>query len=294
MFANSVIPLIHSVVPAQGSRMVVEKMTCLLCRGLIAFKARDQTRFLDHMKEEHNVRYDFSVLLVTTLMNEAEKKTMVNNHKAKWEPQNKNNVIEAAPIKPSDTVSTHPCKFCDLRLSSNNELKNHMASEHVRSSVKDVINLSDTLKTKEAEAAPSIEGVLKCKVCSKYVKQSAMAEHKLKHASNKEEDPKFESLNEEVEPYSEPTLDSNEQDSSKTIQKRKARYNDDSDDSDDEDWVKEKVDKTRKAKRLQCAHCKKVFGSSMALTTHERMAHGGKRGKSEANSVATVVLSRDL
>ena len=292
MFRNSVIPLIHSVVPAPGSGMGVEKMTCLLCRGLIAFKGRDQTRFLDHMKEEHNVRYDFSVLLVTTLMNEAEKKTFVNNHKTKWEPQNKNNVIEAAPLKKLDTVSTYPCKFCDFRFSSNKELNIHMVSEHARSSVKDVITLSDTQKTKEAEAAPSIEGVLKCKVCSKYVKQSAMAEHKLKHASNKEENPKFESLNEEVEAYSEPTLNS-----SKTIQKRKAKENDDSDDSDDsddEDWVEEKVDKTRKAKRLQCAHCKKVFGSSMALTTHERMTHGGKKGKSETNSGATVVLSLDL
>ena len=31
------------------SKMVREKMTCLLCRGLISFKGRNQARFLDHI-----------------------------------------------------------------------------------------------------------------------------------------------------------------------------------------------------------------------------------------------------
>merc|ERR1719209_2493969 len=36
-------------------------------------------------------------------------------------------------------------------------------------------------------AMKKIEGVLKCKVCGKYVKQSVMAEHKAQHAENKKE-----------------------------------------------------------------------------------------------------------
>ena len=68
--------------------MVREKMTCLLCRGLISFKARDQTRFLDHMKQEHNVRYDFNVLLVATLFSEAEKTDIVETNRGRFEPQN--------------------------------------------------------------------------------------------------------------------------------------------------------------------------------------------------------------
>ena len=64
--------------------MAREKITCLLCRGLIAFKDRNQTRFLDHMKEEHNVRFDFDVLLVATLLSEAEKVDLVGTNKEKF------------------------------------------------------------------------------------------------------------------------------------------------------------------------------------------------------------------
>merc|ERR1719430_1220962 len=44
------------------------------------------------------------------------------------------------------------------------------------------------IKTAVPVAKESIEGVLKCKVCGKYIKQSIMAEHKAKHAESEKED----------------------------------------------------------------------------------------------------------
>merc|ERR1719209_1511872 len=49
-------------------------------------------------------------------------------------------------------------------------------------------NDNSSLETNPAvPATKSIEGVLKCKLCGKYVKQSLMAEHKAKHAENEKE-----------------------------------------------------------------------------------------------------------
>jgi len=163
-----------------------------LCRGLISFKDRNQTRFLDHMKHEHNVRYDFNILLVATLLSEAEKTDIVETNREKFEPQNvetKIEDLETYPIVDEKNSRTEPmieCKFCDSKLSSRLELKNHMMNDHAAKT--DKPNDHIEAKTAIPAAKESIEGVLKCKVCGKYIKQSIMAEHKAKHAESEKED----------------------------------------------------------------------------------------------------------
>ena len=121
---------------SRGLKMVREKMTCLLCRGLISFKDRNQTRFLDHMKQEHNVRYDFNILLVATLLSEAEKSDIVETNRGKFEPQNvetKSENQETYLIVEEENSSTEPlieCKFCNSKVSSRLDLKNHMMKDH--------------------------------------------------------------------------------------------------------------------------------------------------------------------
>ena len=175
--------------------MVREKMTCLLCRGLISFKERNQTRFLDHMKQEHNVRYDFNILLVATLLSEAEKIDIVENYRDRFEPQivqTKNEDVETYVIVDEEN-SSEPlikCKFCDLEVSTRLELKNHMMNDHHAAKPAEKPNDKVAVETKTAipVAKESIEGVLKCKVCGKYIKQSLMAEHKVKHMESKKEE----------------------------------------------------------------------------------------------------------
>ena len=164
-------------------------MTCLLCRGLISFKDRSQTRFLDHMKQEHNVRYDFNILLVATLWSEAEKTDIVETNRGKFEPQNvgskSENVERCLTIIDEENSSTEPlieCKFCDSKVTSRLELKNHMMNDHAAKP-----NDQVEAKTVIPVVRESIEGVLKCKVCGKYIKQSIMAEHKAKHTESEKQ-----------------------------------------------------------------------------------------------------------
>ena len=290
--------------------MVVAKMTCLLCRGLIAFKDRDQARFLDHMQEEHNVRYDFNVLLVATLMNEEEKKTLVQDNKEKFATQKGNTEIKATVKETTpqpDPVQFYPCKFCDEQLVSKIELKRHMVNVHVKADVKDVMTETSKLKKDqtpeiEPQTEPekaSIEGVLKCKVCQKYIKQSAMADHKLSHGDGNKskisakDNPNIEMAKSVVcnkktpdGPMKRKSIDPID----------KHTEEDDNDDPDDEDWdvKKAKMEKSNKGKMLACEHCKKKFGSSLGLTTHERMMHKELKTDRENKSSATVVLSREF
>ena len=73
------------------------KIACLLCRGLITFRNGDKSRFLDHMNNEHDARFDFDVVLVVSLMTEEERKGFVSANKAKLE------VLDGNAIKMDNT-----------------------------------------------------------------------------------------------------------------------------------------------------------------------------------------------
>merc|ERR1712204_119133 len=297
-----------------GARMVRERMTCLLCRGLISFKARSQDRFLDHMKEEHSVRYDFEVLLVTTLMNEAEKKTLVFKNKEKFQPIKSNNENEQT------AKITQPEKICQEDvLAENMPSKKDLNTPILEVDVPD--NTSIVIEDRPVEPEKqNIEGVFKCKTCGKYVKQSVLAEHKAKHAKynsgNDEtlliESPEKDKFNAERKTNdNDPKVDHTNTLETKLKENMKRKnYDEDwqeneKDDSDDEDWdAKPKKSKAKKVGKFSCPQCQKKFDSNTGVSTHIRMAHAPVRVKdvSKINlekrkliqTSKTVVLSRDL
>ena len=170
------------------------------------------------MREEHNVRYDFDILLVATILSEEEKAGLVNAHRDRFEPENNIEDMKTLVIDDED-IKTEPlinCKFCENKFSAMVDLKNHMLNDHAKASTENetswtkVVSNAENEKRSNADAedkrnakssndkssletspaAPvtkSIEGVLKCKLCGKYVKQSVMAEHKTQHAENEKE-----------------------------------------------------------------------------------------------------------
>merc|ERR1711936_1287257 len=54
-------------------------------RGLITIRNGDRARFLDHMNNEHDARFDFDVVLVVSLMTEEERKVFVSANRARLE-----------------------------------------------------------------------------------------------------------------------------------------------------------------------------------------------------------------
>ena len=292
------------------------------------------------MKQEHNVRYDFNILLVATLLTETEKTDIVEKNRGKFEPQiveTKKEDLETYVIVDEEN-STEPmikCKFCDLKVSSRLELKNHMMNDHAiaktdKPNVKvpvepklaipaaaktDIPNdkvlvetktvaaktdkpnekVSVETKTAVPAAKESIEGVLKCKVCGKYIKQSLMAEHKAKHVesekaekqNDKNTDGKSKNKIEEVSKAkvsektinerpvetkisnTKPTVNNSEKKAEPLrIGKRKTLADkdweeEDNDDSDDEDFdplEKAKVDARHSPKQQPCKYYSKKFG----------------------------------
>ena len=174
------------------------------------------------MREEHNVRYDFDILLVATILSEKEKAGLVNAHRGRFEPENNIEDMKTLVIDDED-IKTEPlinCKFCEKTFCARVDLKNHMLNDHAKASTDNETNSAKVVNNAENEkrsnatvvadtkdkrnakssndnsspetnpAVPvtkSIEGVLKCKVCGKYVKQSVMVEHKAQHAENEKE-----------------------------------------------------------------------------------------------------------
>jgi len=158
------------------------------------------------------------------------------------------------------------------------------------------------------------EGVLKCKLCSKYIKQSQLLSHRKTHDDEKnvelsnEEisqssakvagkpsdlEIKFDKMMGNTDSVNTSTDNSNtknpDEDAKFHAQKRKGENSDGDEDwspkkgkrkqdSDDEDWEASKV-KKRNHKSVACAICKKKFSSKFGLTTHERMVHKEKISK---------------
>ena len=48
-------------------------MVCLLCRGMISFKAGDAARFRNHLQHEHEAYFGLDVLLALSFVREDER-----------------------------------------------------------------------------------------------------------------------------------------------------------------------------------------------------------------------------
>ena len=88
------------------------------------------------MREEHNVRYDFDILLVATILSEEEKAGLVNAHRGRFEPENNIEDMKTLVIDDED-IKTEPlvnCKLCDKTFCARVDLKNHMLNDHAKAS----------------------------------------------------------------------------------------------------------------------------------------------------------------
>ena len=56
------------------------KVTCLLCRCLISCKDGNKARFVDHMSQEHDTRYDFELVLLISVMTQDERRQLLDEN----------------------------------------------------------------------------------------------------------------------------------------------------------------------------------------------------------------------
>merc|ERR1712189_113613 len=68
----SVMRYSHTPAPPPGT------VCCLLCRGMVAFRNGDPTRFNNHMEYEHQAYFDIEFLLAACMMNEEEREAVRN------------------------------------------------------------------------------------------------------------------------------------------------------------------------------------------------------------------------
>ena len=244
------------------------KVECIFCRCIISIKNGDKNRFNDHMNNEHDARFDFDVLMTVTTMTEGERRKLVRDNAAK--------VLE--------------------RITPKNQQKKVDQNDEKESAEDEKIIITDSEddeeevieKVKQASPVKKVlrEGILKCKICFKYFKQSLMEEHKrtehfeeLNNIQQTETPMNPEASDEHLlKEHSDSIKDSMKQ-MIRNIRKRKPSVDDsekdDDVDDDDEDWTETK-EKRKKVVWTRCSFCKKRFGSKLSLTQHERMAHKKK------------------
>ena len=119
------------------------------------------------MNNEHDARFDFDVILVVSIMTDAEKTILVSSNKHRINHFSLNKEVK----KQVDEI--------DLDVPEN---------------VPDVVQPDSNLDLKESPIRTTAkplsigerEGVLKCKICLKYIKQSQMSDHKSSHESEEE------------------------------------------------------------------------------------------------------------
>ena len=127
------------------------------------------------------------------------------------------------------------------------------------------------------------EGVLKCKLCPRYIKQSQMIIHKEEihnKASIRENCEKLLTEENNQRKNVDVELDQNMVSKKRTLpsssvnvdnvpKKNKAESR--SSEEEDEDWTAPPRSKRRV--RISCRYCSKKFGSKLSVTTHERKVH---------------------
>ena len=264
------------------------KVTCVFCRCLIAVKAGDKSRFRDHMHTEHDVRVDtetMEVLMVVTIMTEGERKKLINDFSVKvtdrLRPKNVNKVSmtpEEGEFDNKRILEYDEEENNKIVLSDSEEEENYAVNKYNNrgnmdrgSNVSRNTNIGLIDQEEEADPQPKRierEGVLKCKYCPKYIRQSQMTAHK---STFHQSEMMGEGSHETERLLSSPS-DMKKLSPAQNGEKRKeSQMSNDS----DEDWNPSLEQNESKKKRLMipCSLCKKRFGSKMTLTQHERLAH---------------------
>ena len=261
------------------------KIACLLCRGLISFKNGDRSRFLDHMNNEHDARYDFDVVLVVSLMTDGEKKVFVNTNQDKLEAltgnTNKKGITDSDSKSLDISSKSKLHSIAEVNIAEVEMIDNASITETIPTTPETNETQVPNQETVTEEVAEPVkrEGVLKCKICSKYIKQSQLLDHRTTHAEKdgepvvhkedtKETDdgPKKDSETVKPSPVTNNKSEIGDEGESPRRGKRKG------DGSEDEDWVAAKV-KRKNPKSISCNMCRKKFSSKLGLTAHERMVH---------------------
>ena len=240
---------------------------------------------MDHMSTEHDVRRDadMEVLLVITLMTAGERSKLRRDYSQKVSDRLKPQAQKTVPLSRENDDEE------EVGVQQNGEVEVSEDENAVYDSEKIIISddeedVGDERANSPApEPAKKIEreGVLKCKFCAKYIKQSQMTDHK-RNIHPEEAPPSFTDSERLLLEPSDRKL--NETTRLNHSQKRKVNEdsdNDCSDDDGDEDWSFEENMKNEMARKkrqmLPCRYCKRRFGSKMTLTQHERTSHSNVR-----------------
>ena len=263
------------------------KVTCVFCRCLISINGGDKSRFRDHMNNEHDVRVDaetMEVLMVVTIMTEGERKKLINDFSVKvadrLRPKNVNKVSVTPEFDNKRSLEYEEEENNKIVLSDSEEEENYAAdNKYNRGEMDRASNMSRNTniglkETQEKEADDPLpkrierEGVLKCKYCPKYIRQSQMIDHKnIFH----QDEMIREGSHETERLLSSPSDMKKVSPAQNAVKRKESQMSDDS----DEDWNPSLEQNEIKKKRIMisCTLCKKRFGSKMTLTHHERMAH---------------------
>ena len=227
--------------------------------------------------------------MVVTIMTEGERKKLINDFSLKvidrLKPKNVNKVSSMSP-EPREVDNKRSGLECEeeennkIVLSDSEEEENYADNKYNRGEMDRGSNVSRNTNIgpdipQEKEADPHSkridrEGVLKCKYCPRYIRQSQMDEHKKIFHQN---EIKGKDSTETERLLASPS-DSKKMSAVQNAEKRKESQMSDRDDSD-EDWNPSLAQNESKKKRLMipCSLCKKRFGSKLTLTHHERTAH---------------------
>jgi len=242
---------------------------------------------VDHMSTEHDVRRDadMEVLLVITVMTAGERSKLRRDYSQKVSDRLKPQAQKTVPLSSENDEEEGGVQLNGEVEVSEDENTIHNSEKIIISDDDDEDIGDESANSPAPEPAKTIEreGVLKCKFCAKYIKQSQMTDHK--RNLHPEEAPPSSTDSERLllEPCDRKLNGTTRLNHSQT-QKRKVNAdsdNDCSDDDSDEDWSFEENMKNEMARKkrqmLPCRYCKRRFGSKMTLTQHERTSHSNVR-----------------
>ena len=227
------------------------------------------------MKNEHDVRYDLDSLLVLSVMTPGEKKLLAREFDTKLKERisdksrntkkqdfDNSNVIE---IKDDEDVTNEISSFED---EDEGPDKINSTEENQKLSPPVVVTKSNKIVR---------EGVLKCKLCPRYIKQSQMKIHKEESHNQAIEDKQENCENLLIEEKNQ--RHSIEVELDQNISKKRTLANSSinvdnvskktREEDDDEDWTAQ----SKRRVRISCRYCSKKFGTKLSVTTHERKVH---------------------
>lgn len=155
---------------------------CILCRGMIAYRNNDTTRFTNHMNYEHGAYFDMEFLLAACLMDEEERKAVRNVMELKYKSQNKDN-----NGGPKNSPKKRPSSVVNSEETSASKIPRTEKEVQVKKEVSDEIRILpedwDVPKSSEdADKKENEEKVLfKCDSCEKsFVHRKALQTHQVK------------------------------------------------------------------------------------------------------------------